>query len=172
MTTQPTTPVRTNRKPLTGGIILIAVGALALLGQLNLFENAEVFIVPALGAIFLAWGLLTRTFGLVIPGGILSSIGLGIALTEGPLAGLGEPAEGAVFLLAFAAGWLLIALLSTLTSGGFQWWPLIPGGILALVGGLLLAGETGLQVLKVIGYAWPVALIALGAWIILRKRTA
>ncbi len=170
MNAQSTNTTRSNRQPLIGGIILIAIGALTLLAQLDLFENIGMFFVPVLGLIFLAWGLATRTFGLVIPGGILSGIGLGIVLLEGPLAGLGEPVEGAVFLLAFAAGWLLIALLSKFTAGAFQWWPLIPAGVLALVGGLLVAGETGLQVLKVIGYAWPVALIAAGAWIILRKR--
>ena len=170
MNTQSTTPVRSTCKPMTGGIILIAIGAIALLGQLDLFANVGGLIVPALGLIFLASGLLTRTFGLVIPGGILGGIGLGIALTEGPLAGLGEPAQGGVFTLAFAAGWLLIALLSRFTTSAFQWWPLIPAGILALVGGLLVAGEAGLQILKAIGYAWPVALIVVGAWIILRKR--
>ncbi len=170
MNAQSTNTTRSNRQPLIGGIILIAIGALTLLAQLDLFENIGMFFVPILGLIFLAWGLMTRTFGLVIPGGILSGIGLGIVLIEGPLAGLGEPAEGAVFLMAFAAGWLLIALLSKFTAGSFQWWPLIPAGVLALVGGLSVAGEAGLQVLKVIGYAWPVALIAAGAWIILRKR--
>lgn len=170
MTTQTTTDTRSHRAPLTGGIILIAIGALALLSQLHVFDNIGLFFVPALAALFLAWGLLTRTFGLIIPGGILGGIGLGIALVEGPLAGLGEPAQGAIFLLAFAAGWLLIALLSKFTAGAFQWWPLIPAAVLGLIGGLLVAGETGLQVLKAISYAWPVALIIAGAWIILRKR--
>ncbi len=170
MTTQSTTTIRSTRGPLTGGIILIAIGILALLSQLDIFADIGMFFVPALGIIFLAWGLLTRTFGLIIPGGILGGIGLGIVLMEGPLAGLAEPAQGATFLLAFAAGWALISLLSKFTAGAFQWWPLIPAAVLGLIGGLLVAGETGLQVLKVIGYAWPVALIAAGAWIILRKR--
>lgn len=170
MNTQTATTTRSNRAPLTGGIILILIGALTLLAQLDVFANIGLFFVPALGIIFLTWGLLTRTFGLVIPGGILGGIGLGIVLLEGPLAGLSEPAQGAIFLLAFAAGWLLIALLSTMTTSGFQWWPLIPAAVLGLIGGLLVAGEAGLQVLKVIGFAWPVALIAAGAWIVLRKR--
>ncbi len=170
MTTQSTSTTRSNRAPLTGGIILILIGALTLLAQLDIFANIGMFFVPALSIVFLAWGLLTRTFGLIIPGGILGGIGLGIVLLEGPLAGLGEPAQGATFLLAFAAGWALIALLSRFTAGAFQWWPLIPAAVLGLIGGLLAAGETGLQVLKVIGYVWPVALIAAGTWIILRKR--
>lgn len=43
---------------------------------------------------------------------------------------------------------------------------LLPAAILGSIGGLLLAGEAGLQILKVIGYAWPVVLIAAGACII------
>lgn len=170
MNTQSTDPVRSHRAPLVGGTILIAIGVLILLNQLNLVGNLGLFFIPALGVLFLAWGLATRTFGLVIPGGILGGIGLGIALIEGPLAGLGEPVQGGVFLLAFAAGWLLISLLSVFTAGTFQWWPLIPAGVLALVGGLLLAGEAGLSALKVLGYAWPAALIAAGVWLLLRKR--
>ncbi len=171
MNTQSNTPARFNRAPLIAGIVLIAIGALTLAAQLGLFADFGMFFIPALGILFLAWGLLTRTFGLIIPGGILAGIGLGIALITGPLAAAGEPAQGAIFLLAFAAGWLLITLLSHFTDAAFQWWPLIPAGILGSIGGLLLAGETGLQVLTIIGYAWPVVLIAAGAWIILRKRS-
>lgn len=162
---------RSNRAPLIGGGILIAIGALTLAAQLGLLADLSLLFVPALGVLFLAWGLLTRTFGLVIPGGILSGIGAGIALIAGPAAGVGEPAKGAIFLLAFAAGWLLIALLSHFTDASRQWWPLIPAGILGGIGGLLLAGETGTLILKGFGYAWPVVLIAAGAWIMLRKRS-
>lgn len=165
-----TNSTRSNRAALAGGLVLIAIGLLTLLGQLNLSAQIGMFFIPALAVIFLVGGLISRTFGLVIPGGILGGIGLGIALIEGPLAGAAEPTRGAIFLLAFAAGWLLIALLSHFTASAFQWWPLIPASVLAAIGGLLLAGETGQQVLKVIGYAWPVVLIAVGAWIILRRR--
>ena len=170
MATQPTTTTHSNRGPLIGGIILIVIGILALLSQLEILAGKGVYFVPALGVIFLAWGLLTRTFGLIIPGGILSGVGLGTVLLQGPLAGQNELAQGGAFLLVFAAGWVLIALLSKFTAESFQWWPLIPAGIMGAIGGLLMAGETGLQILKVIGYAWPLALIAAGAWIILRKR--
>lgn len=171
MNSQPLTPNRSQRRPaLVGGIILIGIGILALLAQLGLLENLGFLFLPALGALFLIWGLATRTFGLVIPGGILGGIGLGIGLLQGPLANAPEPLQGAVFLLSFAAGWGLIALLSLITADTPQWWPLIPGGILAVIGGLLLAGETGVRILAISGYAWPVILIALGLWILWRRR--
>jgi len=95
-----------------------------------------------------------------------------IAFALGALAVLGDRVPHAlrIFLLAFAAGWLLIALLSPLTADGFHWWPLIPGGIIGGLGALILAGDAGLQVLRLLGYAWPLALIAAGAWILLRRR--
>jgi hypothetical protein len=160
----------TTRRSLAAGLALIAFGVLMLLGQLELAGGVKMLILPALAIIFLAWGLATRTFGLIIPGGILAGVGLGVYLIAQPLAAVAEPAQGAIFLLAFAAGWLLIALLSPLTADGFHWWPLIPGGIIGGLGALILAGDAGLQVLRLLGYAWPLALIAAGAWILLRRR--
>ncbi|MGC8780565.1 MAG: hypothetical protein ACP5UQ_06840 [Anaerolineae bacterium] len=166
-----TTPMNpSTRRSLVAGLALIAFGALMLLGQLQLLSGAEMLVLPALAVIFLAWGLATRTFGLLIPGGVLAGIGAGSYLIARPLADVAEPTQGAIFLLAFGAGWLLIALLSPLATSGFQWWPLIPAGVIGGLGALLLAGDAGLQVLRLLGYAWPLALIAVGAWILLRRR--
>ncbi|MEJ5198562.1 MAG: hypothetical protein WHX53_06535 [Anaerolineae bacterium] len=158
------------RRSIIAGLALIAFGVLMLLGQLQMLGGAELLILPALAVIFLAWGLLTRTFGLIIPGGILIGVALGGYLVEQPFADMAEPMRGAIFLLAFAAGWVLIALLSPLSTTGFQWWPLIPAGVIGGLGGLLLAGDAGLQVLRALGYLWPIALIAVGAWILVRRR--
>ncbi|HKZ82628.1 MAG TPA: DUF5668 domain-containing protein [Anaerolineae bacterium] len=49
-----------------------------------------------------------------------------------------------------------------------QWWPLIPGAIIAAVGAALLAGDTGLRVLEFAGDFWPLALIAAGLIVVLR----
>lgn len=160
----------TPRNSLIAGVAIIALGLIALLAQLNPTGFNGFLILPALAAVFLVWGLLTRTFGLVIPGGILSGISFGIYLAQGPLAGQPEPVSGGVFLLAFALGWALIAALSLYTSSSFQWWPLVPGGILAAIGALLFAGASGLAVLQVLGFAWPVILIAAGAYVLIRRR--
>jgi hypothetical protein len=159
-----------NRKRLIAGIALIALGLLALLPQFVDLDNIALLFLPALALVFLAWGLATRTLGLIIPGGILAGIGLGVYLMTEPFADLGGAVQPGVFLLAFSAGWALISLLSLATDEGFQWWPLIPGGIIGLVGLFLMMGEAGLQVLQLIGLAWPVALIGLGIYILLRRR--
>ncbi len=59
---------------------------------------------------------------------------------------------------------------SVFTSGGFRWWPLIPGGILALVGLALLAGPNSLFLLTYASYLWPLVLIGVGIFILLRRR--
>jgi hypothetical protein len=127
--------------------------------------------LPALGLIFLVWGIGARTVGLLVPGGILSGIGFGVFLVGGPLSGIGDPVTGGVFMLCFALGWALITLLSPL-AGKLHWWPLIPGGVMALFGGALLAGSAGLQALNLVGKAWPLALIAGGLYLILRWRAS
>jgi hypothetical protein len=154
------------------GGILILIGVVALLQQFASFP--QLLFLPGLGLIFLAWGLMTRKTGLLIPGGVLAGLGLGAYLVESPFAFLGDPAKGGVVLLGMAAGWGLISLLSLITEGNGKWivWPLIPGGILALLGGTLMAGQPGLQVLEYVGKGWPVVLIAIGLYLLLRRRDA
>lgn len=160
---------RPARNALVGGIALIVIGLLTLAGQVLDLQNLGLLVLPALALIFLAWGLITRTFGLIIPGGILAGIGLGAIVVEQSWVPMGEMTQGGVFLLCFAAGWVLISLLSVFTSERLQWWPLIPGGILGAIGVLLLAGDAGVKVLELLGYAWPVALIIAGLYLVLRR---
>ena len=159
-----------HRNSIIAGIAIIALGLIALAGQLGIRGMDGLILLPALASIFLAWGLLTRTFGLVIPGGILSGVALGAYLVQGPLAGASEPVEGAIFLLAMSLGWVLVAALSLVTAANFQWWPLIPAAILAATGALLIAGSTGIAILQALGFIWPVVLIAAGAFVLIRRK--
>ncbi|NOZ71901.1 MAG: hypothetical protein GXP38_08300 [Chloroflexi bacterium] len=158
------------RKHATAGIILILIGLLILAGEFIQSETIGLLFLPTLGLIFLAWGLLNRSIGLLIPGGILLGIGLGAFLIDGAGLHLDGVDEGAIFLLAFASGWALITLLSPLTKQGLHWWPLIPGGIIASIGLLLMAGDVGERILSFSNYIWPLALILFGISILLRKR--
>jgi uncharacterized membrane protein (DUF485 family) len=157
------------RNRYAGGIILILLGVFLLIGQVTSW-NMSWLALAALAAIFLVWGLIVRTFGLVIPGSILAGIALGVALTGTVFPVIDGAHTSGVFLLSFAAGWGLMALLSVFTSGGFRWWPLIPGGILALVGLALLAGPNSLFLLTYASYLWPLVLIGVGIFILLRRR--
>lgn len=152
------------------GIMLILIGLLVFASMITDLPNMQWLVLPGLALIFLLWGLLTHEFGLLIPGGVLAGIALGTYLIQGPFADRPENLEGGIFLLTFSLGWLLISLLSLLTKQGFQWWPLIPGSILGLIGAALLAGGAAASVLEVFGYAWPLVLVAVGIGLLLRRR--
>lgn len=168
--TQPLeTPERKARGRLVGGMLMIGIGLYLLVAQFIQSEWMGLLIMPGLGLAFVLGGLLGRNAGLLVPGGILSGLGLGAYLVAAPLVRAGEMAQGGVFLLAFALGWGLVTLLSTFI-GQRVLWPLIPGGILAVIGALLLGGSTGVQVLEWIGRLWPLALILGGLAVLFRRR--
>jgi hypothetical protein len=153
------------------GVMLIAIGLLVFISQIVDLPQIQWLILPGLALIFLLWGLLTREIGLMIPGGILAGVALGTYLITGPYAGQIEENQGGIFLLAFSTGWALISLLSLFSKQGFQWWPLIPGAIIGLVGLAVMRGGAAMQLLEIVGYAWPLALIAVGIYLLLRRRS-
>ncbi len=158
------------RGRLMAGLALIAIGTLILIFQAVDLRYQGPLALAAIGLIFLLWGIGARVVGPLIPGGILSGIALGSFLIEGPFGHLEDPASGGVFVLAFAAGWVLITVLSAAVAGGILWWPLIPGGVLAVIGGALLIGGSLLRVVVLLGDLWPLGLIAAGLYFLFRRR--
>ncbi len=156
------------RNRLISGLVMILLGGLFLVDQFVEIPSMGNLFLPGLGLIFLVWGMITRTGGLLIPGGILTGIGTGVYLMDVlPLEGEQEPG---IFLLSFGAGFALITLLSLVFSDEKHWWALIPGGILATIGGALYMGGAAMDVLELVGKFWPVALILVGVYIIFRRR--
>lgn len=157
---------------LAGGFILISMGLIALLSQLELFSGFDsytTYFMAGLGGLFLLWGILTRQAGLLIPGGIISGIGWGIVFVTGAPQ-LSSDAEGGIFMLTFAAGWALITLLTAVLTPKPHYWALIPGGIMALIGGSLLFGGALMTALEWLGKGWPIILILLGAHVLLNNK--
>ena len=156
-----------------GGLLLIGIGLLFLLNQffdLPALENVAIFFVLGLGLFFLAWGVYAREAGLMIPGGILTGIGLGIALVAGPFEFEDGNLSGGVFLGAFALGWVLITIFTALFTDETQWWALIPAAIMAIISGALLVQGPFMVVLEWLGKLWPLALIFGGIAILLGAR--
>lgn len=157
--------MKTQKKDLTGGLILIAIGLIALVSQfvsIRMPDSLGLLIVPGLGALFLVWGILTRNEGLMIPGGILSGVGWGIYAIAGPFSIWQGDNEGGVFLIFLGLGFGLITLVTAVFAKETHWWALIPGGIIAFVGSAILFGGALLTVLAWVGKLWPLALILLG----------
>jgi len=144
------------------GCTLLGLGALLFLSSLggNLDDSigAPVF----LAAISLSFLLIfmrepTRWWAL-IPGGVIASTAA-TALVEG----LHWPVDGgAVMMFGLAATFGLLSLVNT--PKGRMRWPLIPAGVLAAIGVLILSESLHLG-----GMLWPIALVLVGVVFVLRS---
>lgn len=146
------------------GVILIAVGVTLFAVQL-LHLDGDV-IVLVIGLVFATAYAGTRRYGLLIPAGILTGLGVGILLEDFGVQG--EPV-----VLGLGLGFLAIYGADLLPSGARapgRWWPLIPGAILTVIAGA--ESTFGAEGARVIEQGWPVLLVAAGAWLLLRGRTS
>ncbi len=166
-----TTHSSDRREAMIGGALLVAIGMLVLLAQNIKVESLGLLFLPALGGLFLVAGIIGRQVGFLIPGGILTGIGLGAILRRIHSVAATATAQGGVFFIGFALGWLLITVLSKLFTSDTQWWALIPGAIMALIGGGLMLGGAALNVLEFAGRWWPLILVGLGLVIIVRRKS-
>ncbi len=148
-------------------MIIIGIGAFFLLAQF--IPDIGRWIPLLIGLVFLAAFLPQREYGLLIPGCIITGVGVGVVLTGI----VGDPWSGTAVLFSLAGGFIAIWVVSVLlrrvdrdwprgTSRDAVravWWPLIPGGILALVGVIVLT-ETGFD--SDLLRWWPLLLIGVG----------
>jgi len=151
-----------------GGAVLVALGLLLFAEQFLRVDLAWL-VLPGLALVLVAAGVATRRAGFLVPGSILGGLSLGILGTLYPFQNLAEPAQGGMFLLALAAGFAFITPLTALVTGRAHWWALIVATVIGMVGGALFAGEIGLRALELVGKAWPVVLVAIGAGLIVRR---
>lgn len=153
-----------NSGALVGAVLLIVIGAGALVANLGGGKAGENAIPLAIGVAFMVAYALTRRYGYLVPGGILSGIGAGIlaaflvgATDSGPYAVIGG-----------GLGFVLIYAIDLLASGQrAHWWPVIPGGVMLLVGGGLATNNEGL--ISRVGTWSPLLLVALGVWILVAR---
>lgn len=154
-----------SRKALS--IIFLLTGLLAGLPQI--FPALQPFSLPLLAVLYLATSIYYREVGLLIPAGVLTGLALGIGFEVNPISAA-QP-EGAAFFLGFAAGWVLIAILSVRFGTPMRWaW--IPAGILGLFGIALLTGSTGEALLAILGRYWPLIFVFIGLGILLKHEEA
>lgn len=93
----------------------------------------------------------------IIPAGVLATLAV-VASAESVL---DENALGGLFFLGLAGTFAVVYLAPT--PEGRMKWALIPAGIMAVMGALLLAGSIG-----VLGYLWPLALMVAGLVLLVR----
>jgi hypothetical protein len=107
---------------------------------------------------------------LIIPGCLLVGIGPGVSIAWTGISGINPLANTGTMLVWIAFGWGLITLFSKAVIEKFVWWPLIPGGILAMVGaGLYIGGNPG-NAVNFIGNTGSIVMIIFGLYLLLMRR--
>ena len=144
-----------------GGFILIAVGAILLAS--NIAGVGGEAVVLAVGLAFLVAYWFRREYGFLVPAGILTGLGAGVLWQTT------SNNNGGSVVLGLGLGFLVIYAIDYLATGAhLRWWPLIPGGILSVIGVSLLASQY--QLVAEIGRWWPALLVIGGIWLLLTRR--
>jgi hypothetical protein len=123
------------------GFILGGTGIGILYSSMQIFDYIF-FIGISTGAGLLVWGLGQKLFGLIIAGSLVFSISPGITFSWKWITPMSVLSQIGIMLVWFALGWGVITISSRVVIEKFIWWPLIPAGVLAMVGlGLYLGGD-------------------------------
>lgn len=122
-----------------------------------------------LGTSLLIWGVGKRLLGLVISGCVVLSLSPAFYYSW-----MSHPTGSSLIntgtmLVWLALGWFMVSLISRIVFQKYIWWPIIPCGVLAMVGwGLYIGGSAGKE-LGFISNTGSVALILFGLYLILLK---
>ena len=112
----------------------------------------------------------TRRLVLVVAASLIVGLLLPLLLAIGPASGGGESRMTGAALLGWGIGWALIALLSSRFTDQPQRWALVPAGIMGVTGIALIAFAPGAAVMDQLSWVWPVPVLVLAVWLILRVR--
>ncbi len=123
----------------------------------------------AVGIVFVLWGTRKRQIGLLIPGFIISTSGAGVYFAWNDQVVSNGLQQTGTMLVWFALGWILITVISKIFSRKFTWWPLIPGGVLTMVGAGLYIGGNPANALGFFQNTGSIGLIMFGVYLILLK---
>lgn len=150
----------------------ITIGSLALVFGISEMRTIDFFgyMVAAMGVAMLIWGLVGHIFGLIIPGCILSGVGLGLYQAWGASGDLNGLARTGIMLVIFGIGWGMITVLSRPIVQKFIWWPLIPAGVMGITGYGLYIGGSPNSAVSFIGNTGSIGLILLGLYLLLVRR--
>lgn len=149
--------------------ILFSTGLALLFSDLRLVDFV-LWVGTGVGLVLLIWGVNWRLFGLIIPGSLLVTIAPGIFLAWGRTLDLNPLAKTGVMLVIFSMGWFLIILFSRVLTSKFVWWPLIPGGILGMVGWGLYIGGDPVSAPTFIANTGSIGLIIFGIYLLLMRK--
>jgi pimeloyl-ACP methyl ester carboxylesterase len=116
------------------------------------------------------WSIRKDAVGLIVAGSVFSGLVVALALDIGPFGGAQEHVIMGMALLGWGLGWALLALLSIRWSDQPQRWAVVPAALMALAGAGLLAFGPDANAMNLLGWIWPLALIALAVWMTVQAR--
>lgn len=148
--------MQVQRRRLIPGLILILLGAAFLLRDYLQITPGVILILASV--ILLVPYLFTRWYGLLIPGMLV--LGLGVSLLYER-----DGRAGSLVPLGLGLGFIAIFVVDLIVTRARRWWPLIPGGILAVVGAMGAFPEARQWLDK----GWPAILIVLGLLVLARN---
>lgn len=155
---------------LVPGGIKAALGLCFLLSDRS-FLSLVLYLVTGIGLILLVWGVFWRLYGLIIAGSLLVTSGPAIYIAWGTNTAVNPLSKTGLMIAAIAFGWGLIVFFTRMALAKFVWWPLIPGGVMAVVGlGLYIGGDPG-SAPAFIANTGSVALIIFGLYLLLLRRS-
>src|SRR5438876_7081942 len=108
--------------------------------------------------------------GLIVTGSMFSALVVALVLVVGPFGGAQEHVIMGTALLGWALGWALLAVLSMRWSDQPQRWAVVPAALMALAGASLLLFRPDANGMNLLGWIWPLALIALAVWMTVQAR--
>jgi len=108
--------------------------------------------------------------GLIVAGSIFSGLVAALVLVIGPFGGTQEHVIMGTALLGWALGWALLAVVSIRWSDQPQRWAVVPAALMALAGASLLIFVPDANAMNLLGWIWPLALIALAVWMTVQAR--
>jgi hypothetical protein len=143
------------------GFVLLSIGALIALERLFPATSGDWGGVLVLGGIGLAFWVVyflkREHWWAIIPGGVM----LTTALVVGLSSTLEDVETGGVFFLGLGLTFGLLAVLPS--PEGRMRWAFIPAAVLLIMGLVIAAAAT-----EILNYLWPIALILVGLYLILR----
>ena len=135
------------------GVVLILMGILITTFKFYHISHLSIFHL-LLGGLFLAGYFYGKTYGFLIPGCILFSLGL--TSTKTPFFGFSD-----FNAFGLGLGFVAIYVIDKIYRKKNLWWPLIPGII------LILTGIKGMG--RFLSFGWPVLIIIFGLYLILKS---
>ena len=150
------------------GLSMVGIGISLIFTRFQWFDVAF-WALLGLGIAFLIWAYGTKIVGLAIPGSLLVGIAPGILFGWKSYAPDRLLVDIGTMLSWFAIGWGLIILFWRVIRTRFIWWPLIPGGVLAVVGWGLYISQNPRNAISFISDTSAIMLIILGVYMLLLR---